>query len=160
MLREKLQKFARGDLKGNLANKFRQKRINYFLKLLSTEEKESLTILDIGGTDYYWFTLNVNDRSHWEIILLNPVKIANKNPQFQYVKGDGRNLSCFENDKIDIIYSNSVIEHVGNWDDQQKFALEVKRITKNYFIQTPNFYFPFEPYFSNVIMLSNTFLQK
>ncbi|MBU0560100.1 MAG: hypothetical protein KKG93_11085 [Bacteroidetes bacterium] len=46
-----------------------------------------------------------------------------------------------------MIFSNSVIEHVGEYIDQKKFSNAIRRIAKRYFIQTPNYYFPFEPHF-------------
>ena len=147
MFRRILQNTVRGDVKGNLANKFRQKRINYFLTLLSTIKKSPITILDIGGTDYYWLALEVDKEVKMEITLLNPEECTNKNPLFKYVKGDGRDLSLFKENSVDIVFSNSVIEHVGTWEDQKKFANEVKRVAKRYYVQTPNYYFPFEPHF-------------
>jgi hypothetical protein len=39
---------------------------------------------------------------------------------------------------------------VGKWEDQRKFAHEVKRISAKYFIQTPNYFFPFEPHFLTI----------
>jgi ubiquinone/menaquinone biosynthesis C-methylase UbiE len=147
MIRRWLQNIVRGDAEGNLANKFRQKRVDFFIALLNREKDKVLKILDIGGTDYHWSTLNVESLQNLEIILLNPEKIIHKKPGYEYLVGDGRNLSIFEDNSVDLIYSNSVIEHVGGWDDQNKFAKEIKRVSKKYFIQTPNYYFPFEPHF-------------
>ena len=147
MFRKTLQDAARGDVQGNLANKFRQRRINHFVSLLNTVEKDPVVILDIGGTDYYWTVLKIECKSELEIILLNPEECTNKNTDFKYVRGDGRDLSQFKDDSIDIVYSNSVIEHAGTREDQKKFADEIRRIAKRYYIQTPNYFFPFEPHF-------------
>jgi len=147
MIRKKLQSAARGDVKGNYANKFRQNRINIFLDLIKPEGNTAINILDIGGTDYHWTNLNINNGLKLNITLLNKSEVRVKNPGFEYVRGDGRDLSLFDDNSIDIVYSNSVIEHVGEFEDQKKFAGEVRRISKRYFIQTPNYYFPFEPHF-------------
>ncbi len=60
-----------------------------------------------------------------------------------WVIADGRRLP-FADAEFDIAFSNSVIEHVGNWEDQKAFAAEVRRVAKSYFVQTPNKYFPFD----------------
>lgn len=62
------------------------------------------------------------------------------------VVGDGRQLP-FKDNEFEIIYSNSVIEHVGDLLSQQKFAKEIARVGVNYFIQTPYKYFLIEPHF-------------
>jgi len=46
-----------------------------------------------------------------------------------------------------VVFSNSVIEHLGNWGNMIKMSKEVQRVGKKYFIHTPNRYFPYEPYF-------------
>jgi hypothetical protein len=52
----------------------------------------------------------------------------------------------FKNGDFDLIFSNSVIEHVGSIENQEKFANEVMRLSDKYIIQTPSFWFPLEPH--------------
>ena len=52
------------------------------------------------------------------------------------VKGDGRKLE-FDNNEFDIVFSNSVIEHVGDFQDQKLFSKEILRVGKKIWIQTP-----------------------
>lgn len=63
------------------------------------------------------------------------------------VVGDARDLSRFRNEKFDICFYNSVIEHVGNLGDQMQMAREIHSFAPHYFVQTPYRNFPLEPHF-------------
>jgi len=62
------------------------------------------------------------------------------------VVGDGRYLP-FRDGSFDIVFSNSVIEHISSPEDQQRFADEVRRTGRAYWVQTPDYRFPIEPRF-------------
>lgn len=47
-------------------------------------------------------------------------------------------------DHFDIVYSNAVIEHVGDFEKQKQMASEIMRVGKKWFITTPNRWYPFE----------------
>ena len=47
---------------------------------------------------------------------------------------------------FDIVYSNAVIEHLTP-EQQQKFASEVQRVGRAWFVTTPNRWFPVEPHY-------------
>jgi len=54
----------------------------------------------------------------------------------------------FANATFDLVFSNSLIEHLGTKERQRAFAAEVHRLSRNgYFVQTPNKWFPIEPHY-------------
>jgi hypothetical protein len=63
----------------------------------------------------------------------------------QWLMGDGRRLP-FPDRAFDLVYSNSVIEHLGDWESQRHFAEEIARVGARYYVQTPNRDFPIEPH--------------
>jgi 2-polyprenyl-3-methyl-5-hydroxy-6-metoxy-1,4-benzoquinol methylase len=66
-------------------------------------------------------------------------------PNVTVVQGDGTQLP-FGDAEFDIAFSNSVIEHVPP-ELQGRFAEEVSRVARRYFVQTPNKYFLIEPHY-------------
>ena len=65
-------------------------------------------------------------------------------PGRRFVRGDARHLP-FDTGEFDIAYSNSLVEHLDP-DDRPEFAREVRRVSRRYWIQTPNRHFPVEPH--------------
>jgi len=97
-------------------------------------------VLDIGGTPDNWELIGVAPR----VVLLNmPRARADLAGAAQWVAGDGRSLP-FRDAAFDVVFSNSVIEHVGDAASQERFAREVARVGRAYWVQTPNRGFPVE----------------
>jgi SAM-dependent methyltransferase len=127
--------------------RFRSGKAGQFISLLSTRHAGRL--LDVGG----------GTGMNGEFIPLyqrfDSVTVANLNPpaldgdreyKLRIVIADGRSLP-FANHSFDWVFSNAVIEHVGNWEEQQLFAAEIRRVaSRGYFVTTPNLYFPIEPH--------------
>lgn len=135
----------------SLALKARKARLKFFLDQLDSLKKP-LKILDIGGTEKYWDTVGFLDQVDMEkqgisIHLLNIMQQEVTKPNFVSLVGDATDLKQYEDGFFDLVFSNSVIEHLFTWENQQKMASEVRRVGKAYFIQTPNFWFPIEPHF-------------
>lgn len=143
---EYLKRMADHTQQGTLANRLRQKRFVLFRSLL-TRVLRPLHILDVGGTENFWERMNFLPNDQVRITLLNIALPEERSERFIHVVGDGRDMSQFPDGRFDVVFSNSVIEHVGGHEDQQRMAEEVKRVGKRYFIQTPNRYFPIEPHF-------------
>lgn len=133
----------------SLAAELRKKRLALFKSLL-TSVPSSLKILDVGGTAAFWQQTELLEKeNNLEITVININKERNKleYPNIQYMVGDARNMKQFNDKEFDIVFSNSVIEHVGDYKSQKQMANEIMRVGKRYFVQTPNFYFPVEPHF-------------
>ncbi len=129
----------------SLATRLRKKRTAFFEKLLVPLERP-IQVLDLGGTELFWKMIDLTGNDEIIISLLNLEKTSTSLPNCRSIIGDARRLD-FENDSFDVVFSNSVIEHVGNYEDQRQMAEEVCRVGKRYFVQTPNRYFPIEPHF-------------
>src|SRR4051794_7678721 len=116
---------------------FRRKRIELFLDRL--RPTPTTRILDVGGYPGDWTGV---------IPIGSPVTFLNVGyppmgplpPRFTCLTGDGRQMK-FPDKSFDIVFSNSVIEHVGSFEDQMRFASELRRVGKKLFIQTPNRWF-------------------
>jgi hypothetical protein len=50
----------------------------------------------------------------------------------------------YQDGQFDLAFSNSVIEHVGPEPKQAAFAREVRRLGRDYWVQTPSRWFPIE----------------
>jgi SAM-dependent methyltransferase len=64
-------------------------------------------------------------------------------PEVRYVQGDACALP-FEDGAFDVVFSNAVIEHVGDRERQRTFVSEALRVGRRVFITTPNRAFPIE----------------
>ena len=60
--------------------------------------------------------------------------------------GDCCDLADEKDNSYDIVFSNSVIEHVGDLQRQKLFAQNALRLGQKLWIQTPAKYFPIEPH--------------
>lgn len=96
-------------------------------------------ILDVGGSPLIWQFARVRPR----LTILNFPSALERAGGVDLVGADGR-LLPFRDNAFDIVFSNSVIEHVGTREDQRMFADEVRRVGRCYWIQTPNRRFPIE----------------
>jgi Methyltransferase domain len=121
-----------------LQRRFRARRMALFAKTVGLTRE--MRVLDVGGTIDIWRLAPVMPR----LILLNqalwPHQIGSAEA---VVFGDGTSLP-FADQAFDLVFSNSVIEHVGSRAEQARFAAEIARVGKQYWVQTPNRYFPVE----------------
>lgn len=125
---------------GHVIPRFRAERMRRFaseMKLTRTSR-----VLDVGGTSLNWTLCPVLP----QVTLLNLPRAAEPLPAgFRLVFGDGRRLP-FPDHSFDIVFSNSVIEHIPTETGRREFAMEVRRTGKAYWVQTPCRSFPVEPH--------------
>lgn len=129
---------------GKVCPIFRAKRVRRFLDLFKPDR--NTRILDLGGLRHFW---TVPIESQITILNIKPpedYEIAYMPPNMRSVVGDGTRMQ-FADQEFDIVFSNSVIEHLGTAEQQRAFAREVERVGKSYWIQTPAYEFPVEPHF-------------
>lgn len=94
--------------------------INYFEKLYDL--KNELTCIGVFD-DYSKF------KAHF--------------PNYKLIQFDGFNFPAFLT-PFDFAFSNAVIEHVGNYDNQLNWLTSISKLTKTLFITTPNRWLPYE----------------
>jgi Methyltransferase domain len=137
----------------SIGSKFRAERIRKLISIISKvyEESGRVKIIDVGGRKNYWQVLSqellVKYKVHITIVNLPGEILPSSEEHYDFIHGDACNLNFLGNDSFDIVHSNSVIEHVGSWQNMLSFAKEVKRLAPNFYVQTPYFWFPIEPHF-------------
>jgi SAM-dependent methyltransferase len=133
-------------------NRFREKRvesvrhiINYYIS-----KNGSCAVLDLGGTYGFWSTWRDRfDFNRTKVTCINvdvDHEIVSDSIPVVIRNGDATDLSEYADRSFDVVFSNSVVEHVGDWARMKQFAAEAKRIGHSYFVQTPYFWFPVEPH--------------
>lgn len=129
------------------ALRFRKARFKLFEQIVAGFGRE-VRILDVGGFEAFWETMGFDLWTHHLTVINVPDQATPaRHSNVVSVVGDGTDMHQFKRGDFDIVFSNSVIEHVGDFESQRRMAAEVQRLSDTFFIQTPNYYFPIEPHF-------------
>lgn len=137
----------------SLGARLRRRRLPLLMNTIETVARDlgrRIRVVDLGGTITYWSMVPGESLTSYvsNIVLVNRVQVSADYPApFSFLQGDACDLPELDNNKFDLVHSNSVIEHVGGWHRMRRFADEVHRLAPAHYIQTPNFWFPFEPHF-------------
>lgn len=130
----------------SMGNRLRSKRMNLFARMIAPLPKP-VRIIDIGGTTAFWEHRGWTDRRDVAITVVNLKCEPQRYPHIESKSGDATNLSEFPDKSFDVVFSNSVIEHLSTFENQAAMAREVQRVARAYWVQTPNYWFPIEPHF-------------
>jgi hypothetical protein len=125
---------------GSLTHHFRQRRNE---KLTETfPNLAEMNILDLGGTARSWRASGLRARSV-TIVNMDDTAPEPAEPWLHFVHGDACAGGLGE---FDLVYSNSLLEHLGGHARRQQFAGVVRKSAPAWWVQTPYRYFPVEPH--------------
>jgi hypothetical protein len=130
------------------SSNFRLARFSLFVDLINSIPvmERPLRILDVGGVEAYWNDKRKLIDRPLEITLINLDRESITKPEFVSLRGNACHMPEFPDNSFDVVHSNSVIEHVGQWSSMVSMAVEIRRVAPSYFVQTPYFWFPIEPH--------------
>jgi hypothetical protein len=142
----------------HLRAKFLKERVEVLSKVF---DLNGISILDLGGYDgrymdylkkkYPDIQVTIADQDRQGLLVA-----GKKGYNTIFLDGAEKKPLPFSNKQFDLVFCNSVIEHVTikkdivwdtkdtadfkrkSWEIQKHFANEIERISKNYFVQTPN----------------------
>lgn len=108
-------------------------------------ELPEMSVLDLGGRVDTWQRAPVRAR-HVHVVNLEPAPATLPS----WAEADHAD-ACALPERIarrryDLVFSNSVIEHVGGHERRLRFAETVRALADAYWVQTPYRYFPVEPH--------------
>jgi SAM-dependent methyltransferase len=123
----------------------RSRRARWVRFAAAYPDLSGFSVLDLGGTERFWTTAPVRPRS-LTIVNITPVSTPTEADPEVLVGDATGDLALLGDRHFDLVFSNSVIEHVGGHRQRVAFAKNVQRLGERYWIQTPNRYFPVEPH--------------
>ena len=126
-------------------------RLRKFILFINIFKPKKITkILDVGASEMeYRESANILEKKYpyqENITVLGVDKYKDFCVRYPKVKVNtyGGDVFPFNNDEFDLVWSNAVIEHVGDKIKQETFIKEMTRVSKSVFFTTPNKFFPFE----------------
>jgi hypothetical protein len=138
----------------SFSSRQRRKRMGLLAGLL--RRSKSLHVLDLGGTVEFWEShaghLDPGTLATLEVVNLEPDREVQDLPlqsggTLTSHVGDSTHPVGLMRDSYDLVFSNSVMEHVGNLGSQKKMADAVRSLGRWHFVQTPSRRFPIETHF-------------
>lgn len=103
-------------------------------------------VIDLGGAMWAWDAVPVTPAA-LTVVNLDDYGLENSRAGVKTIRADACDLPAvvFE-EPFDLVYSNSVIEHLGGYWRRRAFADAVRRLAPRHWIQTPSRSFPLEPH--------------
>jgi hypothetical protein len=126
----------------SLAERMRRRRWVILQRLIPN--LQDLRVVDLGGTAHWWDNAPVVPR---DVTVVNLYEADAGPPIVRRIEGDALQADeLLSGEEFDLVFSNSLIEHLGGHGARRQFADVVSRLAASYVIQTPYRYFPVEPH--------------
>lgn len=131
------------DAPGSLGERRRARRWEWLRGAFG--EIESMSVIDLGGTVDAWVRAPLRPAS---VHIVNLEQQSGEVPAWVRAdQADACNLPApIAGGSYDLVFSNSVIEHVGGHAQRMRFADAVHKLASRHWVQTPYRYFPVEPH--------------
>lgn len=140
-------------MKDGTKSSFRKKRgriLSRNIQAVADRLGRGIHVLDVGGRRDYWENVGFDGIAKITLLNIDPTDLGRNTTRrdlFSDAIGDACNLSHIPDRSIDFYHSNSVIEHVGDWQKMEQMAKEAIRVSEHGWLQTPAWEFPIEPHF-------------
>jgi hypothetical protein len=129
---------------------FRVRRNIFNLFMTCMNPKPTDQVLDVGATpdqllpESNFFELLYPHKHGLTVTSIEDASfLENRYPGLRFVQTGTSDLP-FEDESFDIVFCSAVLEHVGDRIHQQRFVNELLRVSRKFFIITPNRQFPVE----------------
>jgi hypothetical protein len=103
-----------------------------------------MRVLDLGGTPMSWRLAPVRPAA---LTVVNLQSLQSDDPALTVVQANACELpDRLRREKFDLVYSNSLLEHVGGHVQRQRLVDNIHHRADRHWVQTPYRYFPIEPH--------------
>ncbi len=126
----------------SLGYRARQRRMERLLRRFP--DFLQMEIVDLGGATAYWHRATIRP-ARVTVVSIDEWAIRDPAPWMATVQADACDPDRLEG-AFDLVFSNSVIEHVGGPRHRRGFAETVHKLAPHHWVQTPYRYFPLEPH--------------
>jgi SAM-dependent methyltransferase len=128
-----------GPLLLRISTRYRLRRRRLFAQLIRIARDWQVLDLGCGNSQNAW----LHEVSG--VVGLDLLDQVDK-PYKMFVRADSTALP-FADKSFDLVFSNSLLEHLPTWDHQQRCAAEIRRVARRYWVQVPNRHFPIDPHY-------------
>ena len=113
-----------------------------------------IRLIDLGGTVRFWENWGLGKQPLFDVTLVNNHDLDKDHandpitlPNIRRLSADVLTLTAADFAEYDVIFSNSLIEHLPGRELQRKLARAIVESGRPYFLQTPNKRSPLDPHF-------------